>query len=207
MSKPINTKLIIEVCEHIIQYNLSYRETADVFKIDPMTVFNYTNEVKSIDYKLYQKVQMCLEERRRKSNNLRKSLKTIYEEICNYYLCGNTMRKVSVNFKSNVNSIHKLFHIYVKKNDIELYYMILDMIEINNLKSIKARSRLRKMKSIEERLNLCMVIVDEKLRLKNVKERFKMDVKTIKSYVYSIKDVDYDLYYEVCRQLRIKTLD
>ena len=85
--------------------------------------------------------------------------------------------------------------------------MILDMIEINNLKSIKARSRLRKMKSIEERLNLCMVIVDEKLRLKNVKERFKMDVKTIKSYVYSIKDVDYDLYYEVCRQLRIKTLD
>ena len=204
--KPVNTKLIIEVCEHIVKYNLSYRETADIFNIDPMTVFNYTNEVKSIDYELYQKVQICLEERRHKKlNHSHKNLKIIYEDICNYYLCGNTMRKVSIKFTSNVNSIHKLFHIYIKNNDEELYYMVLDMIEINILKSIKARSRLRKMKSIKERLNLCKIIINEKLRLKSAKNRFKLDVKTIKSYVNSIIDIDYDLYVNTCKQLRIKS--
>ena len=203
--KPINTKLIIEVCKHIVQYNLSYRKTADVFKIDPMTVLNYTNEIKSIDYELYEKVQKYLEERRRKSNHSRKNLKTIYEDICNYYLCGNAMKKVSVKFNSNVNSIHRLFHIYVKNNDTELYIMILDMIELNTLKSIKARSEIRKMKSIEERLNLCRNIINEELRLKSAKERFKLDVKTIKNYVKSIEDVNYDLYCATCKQLRVKS--
>jgi len=28
--KPKNIKLIIEVCEHIVKYNLSYRKTADI---------------------------------------------------------------------------------------------------------------------------------------------------------------------------------
>ena len=203
--KSINETLIIAVCEHIVEYNLSYRETANVFKIDPMTVFNYTNEVENIDYELYEKVQKCLEERRRKSNHSRKNLKTIYEDICNYYLCGNVMKKVSIKFKSNINSIHKLFHNYIKNNDTELYAMILDMIELNNFKSIKARSEIRKMKSIEERINLCMIIVDEKLRLKSAKNRFKLDVKTIKSYVNSIIDIDYDLYVNTCKQLRIKS--
>jgi len=204
MAKPVNTKLIIEVCKHIVEYNLSYRETADVFNIDPMTVFNYTNDIKSINYELYLKVQKCLEDRRRKSNHSRKNLKSQYEEICNYYLCGNTIKKTSTKFNSNVNSIHKLFHNYVKNNDTELYSMLLDMIELNTLKSIKARSEIRKMKSIEERLNLCRIIIDEKLRLDSAKEKFKLDVKTIKSYVYSIIDVDYDLYCETCRQLRVK---
>ena len=60
------------------------------------------------------------------------------------------------------------------------------------------------MKSVKERLNLCRIIVDEKLRLDSAKEKFKLDVKTVKSYVNSIIDVNYDLYIITCRQLRIK---
>jgi len=203
--KPINIKLIIAVCEHITKYNLSYRETAKIFGISSKTVFNYTNEVESIDYELYKKVQKCLEERRQKKlNNSGINLKVIYEEICNYYLCGNTMKQVSAKFNSNTNSIHRLFHVYVKNNDTELYLLVLDMIELNKIKSINARSGLRKMRSVKERLNFCRIIVNEKLRLKSAKERFKLDVKTIKNYVESVKDVDYDLYCETCRQLRVK---
>jgi len=58
--KPINETLIIEVCKHIAINNLSYRKTASIFNIDPMTVLNYTNEIESIDYDLYQKVKKCL---------------------------------------------------------------------------------------------------------------------------------------------------
>ena len=203
--KPINETLIIKVCEHIIKYNLSYRETAKIFGISSKTVFNYTNDVEKIDSNLYKNVQICLEKRRQKKlNHPHKNLKFQYEDICNYYLCGNVMKKVSIKFKSNINSIHKLFHNYVKNNDSELYLLLLDMIEVNKIKSIKARSEIRKMKSIEERLNLCRIIIDEKLRLDSAKEKFKLDVKTIKSYVYSIIDVDYDLYCETCRQLRVK---
>ena len=79
------------------------------------------------------------------------------------------------------------------------------MIELNTLKSIKARSEIRKMKSIEERLNLCRNIINEELRLKSAKERFKLDVKTIKNYVKSIEDVNYDLYCATCKQLRVKS--
>jgi len=60
------------------------------------------------------------------------------------------------------------------------------------------------MKSVKERLNLCRIIVDEKLRLDSAKEKFKLDVKTIKNYVHSIIDVDYDLYINACKQLRVK---
>jgi len=203
--KPINETLIIKVCEHIIKYNLSYRETAKIFGISSKTVFNYTNDVEKIDSNLYKNVQICLEKRRQKKlNHPHKNLKFQYEDICNYYLCGNVMKKVSIKFKSNINSIHKLFHNYVKNNDSELYLLLLDMIEVNKIKSIKARSEIRKMKSIEERLNLCRVIINEKLRLNSAKDRFKLDVKTIKSYIKSIIDVDYDLYCEACKQLRIK---
>ena len=203
--KSINETLIIKVCEHIVENNLSYRKTASIFGVNFKTVSNYTDEVEKIDSNLYEKVQKCLEERRQKKlSHSYKNLKFKYEDICNYYLCGNVMKKVSVKFNSNTNSIHKLFHIYVKNNDTELYIMILDMIEINNLKSINARSEIRKMRSVKERLNLCRIIIDEKLRLKSAKERFKLDVKTIKNYVESIKDVDYDLYCETCKQLRVK---
>ena len=206
--KSINETLIIKVCKHIVENNLSYRKTASIFGVNFKTVSNYTDEVEKIDSNLYEKVQKCLEERKQKKlSHSHKNLKFKYEDICNYYLCGNVMKNVSVKFNSNTNSIHKLFHNYVKNNDTELYYMVLDMIEINILKSIKARSRLRKMKSMKERLNLCKIIINEKLRLKNVKERFKMDVKTIKNYIKSIENVDYDLYCETCKQLRVKILD
>ena len=138
-----------------------------VFGVNFKTVSNYTDDVEKINSNLYEKVQKCLEERRRKkSNSSHKNLKSQYENICNYYLCGNTMKKTSIKFKSNVNSIHKLFHNYIKNNDTELYVMILDMINLNNLKSIKARSEIRKMRSVKERLNLCRIIIDEKLRVK-----------------------------------------
>jgi len=205
--KPINEALIIAVCEHIVENNLSYRKTAMVFGVNFKTVSNYTDDVEKINSNLYEKVQKCLEERRqKKSNSSHKNLKFQYEDICNYYFCENTMKKTSIKFKSNVNSIHKLFHNYVKKNDAELYLLVLDMIEINILKSINARSGLRKMRSVKERLNFCRIIVNEKLRLKSAKERFKLDVKTIKSYVHSIIDVDYDLYVNTCKQLRIKII-
>jgi len=114
------------------------------------------------------------------------------------------MKKTSIKFESSTHSIYYLMHNYVKKNDTELYLLVLDMIELNILKSIKAHSEIRKMKTIEERLNLCMIIINEKLRLKSAKEKFKLDVKTIKNYVKSIIDVDYDLYINACKQLRIK---
>ena len=204
MAKPANIKLIIEICEHITKYNLSYRETAKIFGINFKTVSNYTLAIKNIDYKLYKKVKKCLEIRKETSNYSHKNLKDIYDEVCNYYLCGNSMKKTSVKFESSTHSIYYLIHVYVKNNDTELYIMILDMIELNKIKSIKARSEIRKMKSIEERLDLCRIIVNEKLNLKSAKEKFKLDVKTIKSYVESIKDVDYDLYIETCKQLRVK---
>jgi len=203
--KPINEALIIAVCEHIVENNLSYRKTADIFGVNFKTVSNYTDDVEKIDSNLYQKVQIFLDERRQKKlNHSHKNLKIIYEDICNYYLCGNTMKKTSIKFNSNVNSIHRLFHNHIKNNDTEMYSMLLDMIELNIIKSIKARSEIRKMKSVEERLNLCKIIIDDKLRLDNAKEKFKLDVKTIKNYVKSIIDVDYDLYIATCKQLRIK---
>jgi len=204
--KPVNETLIIEVCEHIAINNLSYRKTANIFKINFKTVSNYTLAIESIDYELYQKVKKCLEIRKKTSDYSHKNLKDIYNVICNYYLCGNTMKKTSIKFESSTHSIYYLFHNYVKNNDIELYSMLIDMIELNNLKSIKARSEIRKMKGIEERVNLCRIIVDEKLRLNSAKEKFKLDVKTIKNYVHSIIDVDYDLYIATCRQLRIKII-
>jgi len=203
--KPINEKLIIEVCEHIVKNNLSYRKTAKIFDINFKTVLNYVEAIESIDFELYQRVQKCLEEKKKKMDYSSKNLKNIYEEICEYYICGNTINKTANKYNSNGNSIHKLFHRFVKDNDIELYDMVLDMIQINKQKSITARTGIRKM-TVKERLNLCRNILNEKLRLKTAHEKYGLDIKTIKIYVKSIEDVDYDLYNEVCKQLRIKML-
>jgi len=62
--KPINEKLIIKVCEHIVEYNLSYRKTSDIFGINFKTVFNYTEMIENIDSELHKKVQKCLKERK-----------------------------------------------------------------------------------------------------------------------------------------------
>jgi len=197
--KPINKELIIKVCEHIIENNYSYRKTADIFEISFKTVSNYAEMIKDIDYELYIKVQKCLLERKEKyQKHSSKNLKSIYEDICNYFLCGNTMKQTGIYFNTDANSIHYLFHNYIKTNDYEIYVMVLDMIEINKLKAIKARSNLRKMKkNIKERLNLCKTIVSDRLTLKAASEIYELDVRTIKSYINSIKDVDYELYEEV----------
>jgi len=195
--KPINKELIIKVCEHIIEHNLSYRKTADIFGINFKTVYNYTEMIENIDSELHTKVQKCLKERKEKhQNHLLKNLNNIYEEICEYFICGNTMKQTGTRFNSSNRSIHYLFHNYVKCNDPELYLMVLDMIELNKLKSIKIRSGIRKM-NIEERINLCRTIVSDKLTLKVTSEIFELDVKTIKSYINSIRDVDFELYDEV----------
>ena len=110
------------------------------------------------------------------------------------------MKQTGIHFNSSNRSIHYLFHNYVKYNDPELYAMVLDMIELNKLKSIKTRSGIRKM-NIEERLNLCKIIISDKLTLKATSKKFDLDVKTIKSYINSIKDVDYELYDEICKHL------
>jgi len=200
--KPINEKLIIKVCEHIIEHNFSYRKTADMFGINFKTVYNYTEMIENIDSELHTKVQKCLKERKEKHHkHLLKNLNNIYEEICEYFICGSTMKQTGIRFDSSNRSIHYLFHNYVKFNDPELYVMILDMIELNKLKSIKTRSGIRKM-NIEERLNLCRTIVGDKLTLKATSEIFELDVKTIKSYINSIKDVDFELYGNVCKHLR-----
>jgi len=200
--KPINEKLIIKVCEHIIDYNLSYRKTADIFGINFKTVYNYTEMIEYIDSELHIKVQKCLKERKEKhQNHLLKNLNNIYEEICEYFICGSTMKQTGIHFNSSNRSIHYLFHNYVKYNDPELYNMVLDMIEINKLKSIKTRSGIRKMKNIEERLNLCRTIISDKLTLKATSGIYELDIKTIKSYINSIKDVGCELYEEVCKHL------
>ena len=197
--KPINKELIIKVCEHIVEYNLSYRKTADIFGINFKTVYNYIEAIKDIDSELHTKVQKCLKERKEKhQNHLLKNLNNIYEEICEYFICGSTMKQTGIHFNSSNRSIHYLFHNYVKFNDPELYVMVLDMIELNKLKSIKTRSGIRKM-NIEERLNLCRTIVGDKLTLKATSEIYELDIKTIKSYINSIKDVDCELYEEVCK--------
>ena len=199
--KPINKELIIKVCEHIIEHNLSYRKTADIFGINFKTVYNYTEMIEYIDSELHIKVQKCLKERKEKhQNHLLKNLNNIYEEICEYFICGSTMKQTGIHFNSSNRSIHYLFHNYVKYNDPELYAMVLDMIELNKLKSIKTRSGIRKM-NIEERLNLCKIIISDKLTLKATSKKFDLDVKTIKSYINSIKDVDYELYDEICKHL------
>jgi len=199
--KSINEKLIIKVCEHIIEYNLSYRKTADIFGINFKTVYNYTEMIKNIDSELHTKVQKCLKERKEKHHkHLLKNLNNIYKEICEYFICGSTMKQTGIHFNSSNRSIHYLFHNYVKYNDPELYVMVLDMIELNKLKSIKIRSGIRKM-NIEERLNLCRTIVSDKLTLKATSEIFELDVKTIKSYINSIKNVDFELYDKVCKHL------
>ena len=200
--KPINEKLIIKVCEHIIEYNLSYRKTADIFGINFKTVYNYTEAIKNIDSELHTKVQKCLKGRKEKYHkHLLKNLNNIYEEICNYFICGNTMKQTGIHFDSSNRSIHYLFHNYVKYNDPELYVMILDMIELNKLKSIKTRSGIRKMKNVKERLNLCKTIISDRLTLKATSEIFELDVKTIKTYISSIKDVDCELYDKVYKHL------
>ena len=160
--KSINDKLIIEVCKHIVEYNLSYRKTADIFGINFKTVYNYTEMIENIDSELHIKVQKCLKERKEKHHkHLLKNLNNIYEEICEYYICGNTMKQTGIYFDSSNCSIYYLFHNYVKFNDPELYVMVLDMIELNKLKSIKTRSGIRKM-NIEERLNLCRTIISDR---------------------------------------------
>jgi len=200
--KPINEKLIIKVCEHIIEHNLSYRKTADIFGINFKTVYNYTEMIENIDSELHKKVQKCLKERKEKHyKHLLKNLNNIYEEICEYFICGSTMKQTGIRFDSSNRSIHYLFHKYVKFNDPELYVMLLDMIEINKLKSIKTRSGMRKMKNIKERLNLCRTIISDKLTLKATSEIFELDVKTIKSYINSIRDVNLELYNEVYKHL------
>jgi len=200
--KPINKELIIKVCKHIVEYNLSYRKTADIFGINFKTVYNYTQMIENIDFELHIKVQKCLKERKEKHHkHLLKNLNNIYKEICEYFICGSTMKQTGIHFNSSNRSIHYLFHNYVKYNDSELYVMILDMIELNKLKSIKIRSGIRKMKNIEERLNLCKTIVSDKLTLKATSEIFELDVKTIKSYISSIRDVDCKLYSNVCKHL------
>ena len=200
--KPINKELIIKVCEHIVEYNLSYRKTADIFGINFKTVYNYTQMIKNIDSELHKKVKKCLKDRKEKHHkHLLKNLNNNYEEICNYFICGSTMKHTGIRFDSSNRSIHYLFHNYVKYNDSELYIMVLDMIELNKLKSIKTRSGIRKM-NIEERLNLCKTIISDKLTLKATSEIFELDVKTIKSYINSIKDVDFELYGNVCKHLR-----
>jgi len=200
--KPINKELIIKICEHIIENNYSYRKTADIFEISFKTVSNYAEMIKDIDYELYIKVQKCLLERKEKyQKHSSKNLKSIYEDICNYFLCGNTMKQTGIYFNTDANSIHYLFHNYIKTNDYEIYVMVLDMIEINKLKSIKTRSGIRKMKNIEERLNLCKTIISDRLTLKATSEIFGLDAKTIKSYINSIKDVGCELYEEVCKHL------
>ena len=197
--KPINEILIIAVCKHIAINNLSYRKTADIFNIDPMTVCNYTREIENINSELYEKVKICLEERRKKSRP--NNLKDIYEEICNYFICGNALRQTSVKFNSNICSIHYLFHNHVKVNDPELYVMILEMIELDKLKSVRIRKgRIRKM-NIEEILNLCQNIIDDKLKLKTASKKFGLDTKTIKVYISHIKNIDSELYDEVCKHL------
>ena len=200
--KPINKELIIKVCKHIVEYNLSYRKTADIFGINFKTVYNYTQMIENIDFELHIKVQKCLKERKEKHHkHLLKNLNNIYKEICEYFICGSTMKQTGIHFNSSNRSIHYLFHNYVKYNDSELYVMILDMIELNKLKSIKIRSGIRRMKNIEERLNLCKTIVSDKLTLKATSEIFELDVKTIKSYISSIRDVDCKLYSNVCKHL------
>jgi len=200
--KPINEKLIIKVCEHIVEYNSSYRKTADIFGINFKTVYNYTQMIENIDSELHTKIQKCLKERKEKHHkHLLKNLNSIYEEICNYFICGSTMKQTGIHFNSSNRSIHYLFHNYVKYNDPELYLMVLDMIELNKLNSIKTRSGIRKMKNIEERLNLCKTIISDRLTLKTTSEIFELDVKTIKSYINSIKDVDFKLYDEVYKHL------
>jgi len=200
--KPINKELIIKVCEHIIEHNLSYRKIADIFGINFKTVYNYTQMIESIDSELHIKVQKCLKERKEKHHkHLLKNLNNIYKEICEYFICGSTMKQTGIHFNSSNRSIHYLFHNYVKYNDPELYVMILEMIELNKLKSIKTRSGIRKMKNIEERLNLCKTIISDKLTLKATSEIFDLDVKTIKSYINSIRDVDYGLHDEVYKHL------
>jgi len=139
-----------------------------------------------------------------KSNHSSKYLKDIYKEICEYYICGNTMKQTGIHFNSSNRSIHYLFHNYIKNNDPELYIMVLDMIELNKLKSIKIRSGIRKMRNINARLNLCRTIISDKLTLKATSEIFDLDVKTVKNYIKSIKDVDCELYNEVCEHLKIK---
>ena len=161
--KPINKELIIKVCEHIIEHNLSYRKTADIFGINFKTVYNYTEMIENIDSELHTKVQKCLKERKEKHHkHLLKNLNNIYEEICEYFICGSTMKQTGIRFNSSNRSIHYLFHNYVKFNDLELYVMVLDMIEINKFKSIKTRSGIRKMKNVKERLNLCRTIISER---------------------------------------------
>ena len=200
--KPINKELIIKVCEHIVEHNLSYRKTADIFGINFKTVFNYTQMIENIDSELHTKVQNCLKDRKEKhQNHLLKNLNSIYEEICEYFICGSTMKQTGIHFDSSNRSIYYLFHNYVKYNDPELYVMVLEMIELNKLKSIKIRSGIRKMKNVKERLNLCKTIISDKLTLKATSEIFGLDVKTIKSYINSIKDVDFELYDEVYKHL------
>ena len=199
--KPINKELIIKVCKHIVEYNLSYRKTADIFGINFKTVYNYTQMIENIDFELHIKVQKCLKERKEKHHkHLLKNLNNIYKEICEYFICGSTMKQTGIHFNSSNRSIHYLFHNYVKYNDPELYAMVLDMIELNKLKSIKTRSGIRKM-NIEERLNLCKIIISDKLTLKATSKKFNLDVKTIKSYISSIRDVDCKLYSNVCKHL------
>ena len=201
--KPINKELIIKVCEHIIKHNISYRKTADIFGINFKTVYNYTEMIEYIDSELHTKVQKCLKERKEKhQNHLLKNLNNIYEEICEYFICGSTMKQTGIRFDSSNRSIHYLFHNYVKYNDPELYIIVLDMIELNKLKAIKARSNIRKMKNVKERLNLCKTIISDRLTLKATSEIFGLDVKTIKCYINSIKDVDFELYGNVCKHLR-----
>jgi len=200
--KPINKELIIKVCEHIIKHNISYRKTADIFGINFKTVYNYTEMIEYIDSELHTKVQKCLKDRKEKHHkHLFKNLNSIYEGICNYFICGSTMKQTGIHFNSSNRSIHYLFHNYVKYNNPELYVMVLDMIELNKVKSIKIRSGIRKMKNIEERLNLCKTIISDRLTLKATSEIFELDVKTIKSYINSIRDVDYELYSNVCKHL------
>jgi len=178
--KPINEKLIIKVCEHIIEHNLSYRKTADIFGINFKTVYNYTEAIESIDSELHRKIQKCLKDRKEKYHkHSLKNLNNIYEEICEYFICGSTMKQTGIHFDSSNRSIHYLFHNYVKYNDPELYNMVLDMIEINKLKSIKTRSGIRKMKNVKERLNLCKTIISDRLTLKATSEIFDLDDKKL----------------------------
>jgi len=169
-----------------------------------MTVSNYAKEIENINQKLYQKVQIALEYRKKTSNYSHKNLKSIYEEIANYYFCGNNMKETAIKYSSSTHSIYYLFYNYIKSNDIELYEMIKDMIEINNQKSINARTNIRKMKSVEERLKMCRIILDKRLRLKYAKVRFNLDVKTIKNYIKTIEDIDNELFNDVCEFLKIK---
>ena len=105
--KPINKELIIKVCEHIIEHNLSYRKTADIFGINFKTVYNYTEMIESIDSELHTKVQKCLKDRKKKhQNHSLKNLNNIYEEICEYFICGSTMKQTGIHFNSSNRSIH-----------------------------------------------------------------------------------------------------